>query len=104
MELFRSTIRVRPSVAHPLYYDWQFGYLSIWLFGESSDDASERAEQILEQLPYETVGEWSKCQAANAVAPESEKVAAAEKEAAQMGLALHLDCFATGLDEGSFAE
>lgn len=40
-----------------MYWDLQFGFLSIWLFGSSDEDAIERAEKILEQLPFEIAGE-----------------------------------------------
>jgi len=53
MELYRVDLKVRPDKRHPMFWDVEFGYLCLWLFGESPEDAGERAALIVEQLPYE---------------------------------------------------
>lgn len=101
MKLFRVTFRVRPAVDHPIYWDWQFGLLSIWLFAASDDEAGERALQIINQLPYEIVGDWYKSLPADSAPPysEAEKVFAAANPALQTGLALFVLGGPTGVDE-----
>ena len=56
MELYRIVLKVRPAVAHPLYWEWQFGFLLVWLMAESPYDAGRRASDIVALLPYEVIG------------------------------------------------
>jgi hypothetical protein len=80
-----------------MFYDWQFGFLNIWLFAESDDDAADRAVKILEQLPYErsevdvpTFRDWD---------DDSKHPMEWRRHASiarQIGLALRLDSLATG--------
>lgn len=53
--LRRVSIKVRPAPFHPQYWEWDGGYLSLFIYGFSDQDAVERALKILAQLPYEMV-------------------------------------------------
>jgi hypothetical protein len=102
MKLLQLTFKVRPAVHHPMFYEWQFGFLSIWLFGSSDEDARKRAEKVLEQLPYERVGEGISVRDRESKTGGSAEFRRFEKEALEVGLALRLASLATGVDEGDF--
>ena len=53
MDLWKIQFGVRPAPSHPLYYDWQFGRLFIYILAESGRDAANRAYSVVKQLPYE---------------------------------------------------
>ncbi len=101
MKLFRVTFKVQPTADHPLYWDWEFGLLSMWLFGASADDAAERAEAIIKHLPYELVGDGCKSRLADAAPPYSkaETTSGAANQALQSGLAIFVEAGSTGIDE-----
>jgi hypothetical protein len=99
MDLYRFSVEVSLTVEHPLFWrwkpKWKTGHLCIWLFAACSDDAKERAESILSQLPYEAAGESSCVLASEArrLATEAPKgVAEHEKcretEARELGIAI----------------
>lgn len=55
-DLCRVTFRVRPLPGNPRYWDCQFGFLLVWLYSNSPEDANARADKILDELPYERIG------------------------------------------------
>jgi hypothetical protein len=52
-EIFRVCFKVRPTVSHPRYFNVAFGYLDLYLAAANAEDAIDRAEIIISQLPYE---------------------------------------------------
>ena len=97
VNLFQLTLKVRPSTGHPLLHEWDHGFLSVWLFADSDDDAVDRAFTIVDQLPYElakddvaSVREWTN----DSTFPQEWHPHAAI--ARGTGLALRLDCIAAG--------
>lgn len=98
--LYRVAAKVRPLPWHPRYYDWQFGFLRIWLFANSVEDAVERARLISDELPYERAGD-EYCVETTDEAPETED-ASAQERARAIGLAIRLFCVETGADEAVF--
>lgn len=53
MKLFRVSFKVLPSKNHPCFWEIQFGFVQVWIYGESPSDAGDRALTVVEQLPYE---------------------------------------------------
>jgi hypothetical protein len=102
LKLLHLTFKVRPAAEHPLFWDWQFGFLSIWLFGSSDEDAIERAERVLEQLPYERVGDSVSVRNRESETSGVAEFQRLEKLARQVGLALLLMSVATGAEEHDF--
>lgn len=100
-ELYKVLIPVRPTVAHPRYYDFQCGCLMVWLFADSIHDASDRAAIITGQLPYERFSERTKVFQVGGIRdkPELEVLA---RHARAMGLAMTLADCPTGSDEEGF--
>jgi hypothetical protein len=103
MKLYRVALKVRPSTAHPLYWQIQFGYLLVWLLDDSPQVAGERAAAILESLPYERIGARVSVVAADNLPkqPEFERCAHAAKE---VGVAFFFVASATGADEAEFEQ
>jgi hypothetical protein len=52
-KLWRVTFQVRLDKYHPRFFDFQFGWLSFWLFAESSREAADLGAEIIGCLPYE---------------------------------------------------
>jgi hypothetical protein len=53
-QLFRTSVKVQPtSGEHPLFVDFEYGILSVFLFAEHDFDAQERALKIVSYLPYD---------------------------------------------------
>ena len=104
IELYRGSTKVAPAAWHPKFYDWEHGFLSLWLFADSPDDASTKAETIIAPLPYERVNDEF---AIESGFPNTEESLAmhgrAQEQANQMGLAIRLFAIATGFgDEKEF--
>jgi hypothetical protein len=102
--LYRVTLKVRPSKDHPRFWEIQFGYLHIFLFGADQNEVAGRAVIIAEQLPYELVfPEGTKRvtirRAGSSALPE---LLAAEARAKDIGVSFYCHNFATGVDEGDF--
>lgn len=51
--LFKFAIGVKPTPFHPLYYEWQWGWLLIWIYGADFESARNNAARIAAALPYE---------------------------------------------------
>jgi hypothetical protein len=102
MNLRRITMKVRPAVDHPTFWDWQAGFLNMWLFSESDDDAVERADTILSQLPYESVEEGAISVLDCDALEHKPEWRSHENAARQLGFSLFLSEIATGTDEGNF--
>ena len=98
MELYRLTLKVRPAPHHPLYLQWRFGFLGVWLFACDEQSAASAAFVIIQQLPYEIVD----CRAAVAHAGDPKFKARAD-EACETGLSLQLAA-CRSFDEGDFEE
>jgi hypothetical protein len=98
--LFCVSFKVRPSVDHPRFYDWQFGILHLWIFGTDDDDAGERAEIIIQTLPYEIVGDsYSSLVEGSAEIEDTPPNRTAAACAKQFGFGLSLSAAATGWEE-----
>jgi hypothetical protein len=54
---FRTLFKVRPSVDHPSFYEFQWGILAVILIAGHDFEAEERSKAIVAQLPFEVVGE-----------------------------------------------
>jgi hypothetical protein len=96
-ELYRVSTKVVPAAWHPKFYDWEHGFLSLWFFAGSLNDASYKAETIIAVLPYERVGDEF---AIESGFPQTEESLAmhgrAQEQAQQTGLAIRLFAVATG--------
>lgn len=102
-KLHRVSAKVRPLPWHPKYYDWQFGFISIWLFANSIDDSSDRALRILDLLPYERVGDDLGVETGFPQTEESRAMQdRAQEKAEQIGFAIRLIAVETGADEIAF--
>jgi hypothetical protein len=103
MDLYRVSIKIRPTKDHPKFWEIQYGVLQICLFGESPDDAAKRAVIITEQLPYEVVSPQGTklvyIQLACGGSPEALRL---ENLAREGCLSLFLHACVTGCDEGEF--
>ncbi len=99
--LFCVTMKVRPLPWHPRFYEWQFGYLEVWLFSKSNDadEAKNSAAAIVENLPYEVVGDEV---AIRENATSLEGTPSGEACARDVGLGIFLACRPTGSDEEDF--
>lgn len=83
-----------------MYWDLQFGYLQVWIYADSPDDAADRVWHIVEQLPYERVGTLVSVHLdKQPVIPEFE---AGERMASSLGIGLFFGACVTGVDEGNF--
>jgi hypothetical protein len=103
MHLYRITYRVRPAVIHPIYYEWGFGYLSIWIFDKTEDAMIDRAEKIVEQLPYEIFGtkrHITKCAADKPVKNEEGHYQLAR----HCGISVQLHPVIVGIEEADFID
>lgn len=101
--LYRCVLPVRPSVEHPLYWSIQSGYLALFLYAESEQIAADRAEQIVDQLPYELGSDALRVREAKTPEhrPELENVAASAR---QCGLGLFLVALPPGADESGWLD
>ena len=54
-QLFIAKMKVKPSPAHGLFYEMEFGVLHLWLYAESSGDAAKKATAIARELPYDLI-------------------------------------------------
>jgi len=109
MKLYRVSLKVRPSKDHPKIFEVKFGYLHICLFGESPDDAGERAVTIAEQLPYELVNKevWQETCRASIFLVEGSKlpeIRELEQRARDVGIGVLLYYGKMGVDEGDFED
>ena len=102
MKLRHVIFKVRPATEHPMYWDWQCGFLCIWLFGSSVDDAAEHARAILEELPYEIVEGRVSVRDCEPETGGNAMFKPGEQQARQVGLAIILHACAPGVDEGAF--
>jgi len=102
-QLYRVSAKVRPLPWHPIYYDWQFGFLSLWLFANSVEDARERALLIAGALPYELAGEELSVETGFPQTEESRAMHdGAQAKAEKIGLAIRVYAVETGADEAEF--
>jgi hypothetical protein len=91
--------------------DWDFGYLGVFVYAESPDDAVRRAKALVDVreadptdfnqssfriLPYERVG------SDDGIRIETYAEEGAPKLAVELGLGLRLYACETGTDEGDF--
>jgi hypothetical protein len=98
MKLIRLALKVQPACDHPMFWEWEFGQLYMWLFADSDEDAAERASAILKQLPYEEIGEAIGFRDCNLEKPDPrDEFKQRETVARQLGLALFLDSLAPGV-------
>lgn len=99
LPLWGVIAKVRPTREHPLYYDWQHGFLVIVLYSNKPDSACAIAKSIIEQLPYELVGAEVAVLDAERLA---DRCAGAIASGQQLGLGLLLVAFATGSNAAEF--
>jgi hypothetical protein len=116
VKLYRAWMKVRPSVEHPLFFDVQFGILTLWLFASDSNSAANRAVQFADLLPFELVtlkeqGSFSSeadeqcqvltnCDGDNPPADLRQQHA----EALKVGFAIHFAAWTVGSDESPFLD
>lgn len=102
-ELYRVSAKVLPATWHPKFYEWQFGFLSLWLFATSAEDAGEKAVVIIGALPFERVDDEF---AIESHFPRTEESLAmhgrAQEQAEQTDFALRLFACETGADQAEF--
>lgn len=102
-KLYRVTAKVRPLPWHPKFYDWQFGFLMLWLFANSLDDAAARAMSIMRTtLPYEQVGDDVKVETDFQRESWRSMDRDAPRDAEETGLAVRSIGCVTGADETGF--
>jgi hypothetical protein len=111
MNLYRVSLKVRPVKEHPMFWEVEFGTLHVWLWGDTPEDAGERAVTIVEQLPYERFGKtetWQESWPATVRLAESHKPTDPPEfekhyqEARSLGIGICLDFCPTGIDEAGF--
>ena len=114
--LHRILLKVRPLPGHPLFWKMQFGFLRMWLFADSAEDAAERAMKLIAELPYERVGDQVAVEtrkqpgATSGALPAAEgpsqevreQNAIREQLAMESGLSLMLIIVPTGAEEADF--
>ena len=96
--LYRCQIPVRPSLAHPKYWEVQSAYLLLFLYAESPEDAADKAVTIAEQLPYELPRSSAKISLQEKPPHQPELESTAEC-ARQCGLGLFLVAMPPGSDD-----
>lgn len=97
------SFKARPLPGHPRYYAFQVGLLSVWLFANSVEDATERASLIVGALPYERIGDAARFETDFPQTEESRAMnGRAQEEAEQIGLAIRVWTLETGADETAF--
>ena len=101
MELYRIVLKVRPDPKHPMFWDIEGAFLSVWIFSTSANDAGDRAKTIVEQLHWELVG--CECLVTRITEPSFRpEFARCERDARAVGLALFVDAWRPGVDEEGF--
>ena len=95
--LFETHFRVRPPPEHPLFFDFDFGILKVFLFAECGDSAAARATAIVRCLPYEIQSPRVRWRAVPDEVDPRLKPAVAD--ARQLGLGLFLLGAPVGSDE-----
>lgn len=100
-QLFETQFLVRPASHHPQYFNFEFGMLKIWLYGNDKVDATKRATEMLKQLPYELVSPIAKCGFCGPVTKSSHPKI---DEAIALGVALQWEVIETGNGNESSAK
>jgi hypothetical protein len=90
-KIWRVKLKVKPSPQHPLYFEWEDGWLNVWLLDESFESAAHRATDILEHLPYEIIGDTVGVSADEMPGPEkADEMRICEHQAKRLGFAMYL--------------
>ena len=100
MQLYRVSVKVRPTKHHPLFWDFQFGFLQVWLYGESPEAAAHHAWNVVSELPYELPS--TEIAIYPAIQPERAEWEIHRQRAMELGIALALCSCSTGTSEGDF--
>jgi len=105
MEIYCTTIKVRPAKQHPLFWSIQFAFLKIWLFAEDTQDAADKAGRCVVPMSFEMVGtcvEITKCDLEKYQGTEEyeEKL----NQVKEYGFAWFLIACPTGTDEEGFEQ
>lgn len=100
-QLFQIFFKVRPAIGHPLYYDIQYGVLTVFCYGLTIEEAATFASEMVEVLPYEIIGENPTGMLSNAKNEDKEWKKTAAAEARQIGVAFRLHCVETGMGDES---
>lgn len=90
LQLFRVVFEVKLTSKHPMFFNAGDGFFSIWLFDESKESAVLRAALIIEQLPFERVGDGA--DVVNAIHDKDDRWRISVANAKQLGIACRLDC------------
>jgi len=107
-QIYQVVYKVRPTPEHPKFYDWQFGWLVIWIFAKGPEHAEEKASKIFDQLPYEivvTADFGQRIAVHKALTPPlgcEAQFEAAKNVALSAGIGFCLLTVPTGSDEGWF--
>ncbi len=102
MQLYRVAFKVRPAAQHPKYWEIQFGFLLLYLWAESAEQAGDSAATIVGVLPYEVVGR--NVEVIHITGPDKKpELERCAQEARSIGFCMSLVACQTGTDEGDFA-
>lgn len=108
LKLLKVSFGVRPTPSHPFYYEWQFGFLTVFLYDVDVQNAEQRAYRIVSQLPCYELTEFKdgfcKLHVWEKEGPVSDpkrlaKYKSAEQNAQHLGIAFFLDYMETGTTE-----
>ena len=94
-------VKVRPQPHHPRYWEWQFGFVYLWLHAIGEGEVKERAFGILERLHYQVI----KPEEAAILEPSGPQLFLDMiDQANKIGFAMQLVVCATGTEEIEFEE
>ena len=102
LKLFRVVVPVRPATTHPIYYDWEFGLLTVFITDTAPESAVDRTTRIIQALPYELAGPVDAL-VQHAKDPD-QIVKPVVRQALGLGIALQLDAAGIGVQKGDFFE
>lgn len=98
---FRVIVRVRPATTHAYYWDVEHGYLHVWLFAATADEAASKAAGVLEALPFERVGTLGKIERHTLPLPHELK--RHEEDLQAVGISFLFVGIRTGADDDGFS-
>jgi len=102
--LFMVRFKVRPTVKHPLYWEMELGFLMAWCFDTAGEDALHRMTAIIDQLPFELIGDGSATVFSGHDAVDSEVKQMKADEARAIGVSFTVFAARTGeMSESEFA-
>jgi len=108
MKLYQVCLKVRTRPWHPEYHHLGCGYLILWIFAGSHEDAVERAVSVGEGLPFEVIGEKANVVTGDLMdartPPIFPEIDAARRLAIEAGFAFYTYLFPVLSDESAWAK